>query len=417
MDNFTPLKTKNKKKKANKFLIIGNLLLVIIVAGIGFFYYNKTLITTRQKAGFECTDWSDTRKCDAERKEYEEDGRADAAKEAKKKKEQEERRARDEGALKSDGSCPGGFHVCEGTDLKSRHYKFCGSDNDNCNNAAADMGYTILKGTSTANLCSGKSQCDPNALGWGNYTAYLCSASQYLASGDRCDGTTTDKKYSKMSQLGGCFCGVVQIDNNDNGEHISYKSSCGCNKEEKTTLDTIATLIEIAPTATPTTNIPTSTQTPTRTPTPTATPIISNTPTVTPLISNTPTVTPLISNTPTVTPLISNTPGPSATPIPVLCGTKSCDNATNPCRANYVCVQANDGSNYCSSPDFVTACKANPSYNACCIAPGQPTATPTEIILAKISTSPTVVKLLQTGAVKSFMYLIPAIIILIGLIL
>ena len=37
MNNFTPLKTKNKKKKANKFLIIGNLLLVIIVAGVGFF--------------------------------------------------------------------------------------------------------------------------------------------------------------------------------------------------------------------------------------------------------------------------------------------------------------------------------------------------------------------------------------------
>jgi len=157
---------------------------------------------------------------------------------------------------------------------------------------------------------------------------------------------------------------------------------------------------------------------PTNTPIPTSTTVPTSTP------ANTPTPTPTVPAgsspipTGTLAPTATGTPGPTATPIPVLCGTKSCDNATNPCRSGYNCIQANDGSNYCSSPDFVTACKANPSYNACCIAPGAPTATPTEIILAKISTSPTsVAKLLETGVVKSFMYLIPAIIILVGLIL
>lgn len=49
---------------------------------------------------------------------------------------------------------------------------------------------------------------------------------------------------------------------------------------------------------------------------------------------------------------------------------------------------------------------------------GAPTATPTEIILAKVSASPTtVVKLLQTGISKSFMYWIPVGIMLLGLLL
>jgi len=44
--------------------------------------------------------------------------------------------------------------------------------------------------------------------------------------------------------------------------------------------------------------------------------------------------------------------------------------------------------------------------------------TPTEIILAKISASPTTTaQLLETGVVKSFIYLVPAAIMLIGLIL
>jgi hypothetical protein len=156
---------------------------------------------------------------------------------------------------------------------------------------------------------------------------------------------------------------------------------------------------------------------PTATPVPpTATPVPPTATPVPPTATPTPT-TPPGQPTNTPAPTATNTLGPTATPILVPCGTKSCDNATNPCRSGYSCVQANDGSNYCTSPDFANACKANPSYNSCCTAPGAPTATPTEIILAKISTSPAVVKLLQTGVVQSFMYFIPALIMLVGLIL
>ena len=49
MDNFTPLKL-GKKEKVNKFLIIGNFILVVIIGVIGIFFYNKTLITTEEKA-------------------------------------------------------------------------------------------------------------------------------------------------------------------------------------------------------------------------------------------------------------------------------------------------------------------------------------------------------------------------------
>ncbi len=46
------------------------------------------------------------------------------------------------------------------------------------------------------------------------------------------------------------------------------------------------------------------------------------------------------------------------------------------------------------------------------------TLTPTEIIIAKISTSPTViVSLPKTGTIKSFIYIVPALIMLVGLIL
>lgn len=168
------------------------------------------------------------------------------------------------------------------------------------------------------------------------------------------------------------------------------------------------------PTHTPTptpliSNTPTPTATPTNTPTPTETPVITNTPTPTATNTPTPTGTPVITNTPTATP--TNTP----TPVSVACGTKDCDSATNPCQSGFVCVQSTNGSNYCSVQAYVSACQANPSYNSCCTAPGAPTATPTETILAKVT--PTVAKLLQTGVVKSFMYFIPAAIMLLGLIL
>lgn len=49
MDNFTPLKTK-KKKKANKFLIIGNIFLVAALIFITNFFLKDNSISTQQKA-------------------------------------------------------------------------------------------------------------------------------------------------------------------------------------------------------------------------------------------------------------------------------------------------------------------------------------------------------------------------------
>lgn len=49
MDNFTPLKTE-KKKKANKFLIIGNMFLVVALIFITSFFLKDKLISTQQKA-------------------------------------------------------------------------------------------------------------------------------------------------------------------------------------------------------------------------------------------------------------------------------------------------------------------------------------------------------------------------------
>ena len=153
----------------------------------------------------------------------------------------------------------------------------------------------------------------------------------------------------------------------------------------------------------------TNTPIPTKTPTPSPTSVITNTPAPTSTPIPTATLTP---TTPPDQP--TNTPGPTATPIPVPCGTKDCDNSTNPCRSGYICVQANDGSNYCSSPDFATACKANPSFNSCCTAPGAPTATPTTastIAPTQIASVPSV------GTVQWGIFGIIGTIILIGLLL
>ncbi|MCR4313447.1 MAG: hypothetical protein NUV58_04310, partial [Candidatus Roizmanbacteria bacterium] len=353
----------------------------------------------QQKAAFDC-DASIPGDCKAKGKAYEGSEQQEADRKKKKQEEIDEKRAKEEGALKADGSCPSGFHRCDGIDLKGRTYKLCGDNNKTCNSAAADMGYTILLGTSgSGNLCADKNQCDPNALGWGNYTAYLCSSSQYESANSVCNGNTTDKKYSKMSQLGGCFCGVVQIDNNDNEQHISYKSSCGCNKEEKTTLDTITTLVEIAPSPTPTnTTVPTST--PTSTIVPTTVPTVPEATPTEIIFVITPTITP----TPTIAKLV--------------CATKDCNETTRPCAPGNICIKANDGSNYCSNESLVDSCKSSPTESSCCKIVPTSNATPTEIILAKTSISPTAVaKLLETGVVKSFIYLIPAAIMLIGLIL
>lgn len=163
------------------------------------------------------------------------------------------------------------------------------------------------------------------------------------------------------------------------------------------------------PTATPT---PTPTPGPTNTPIPTPTDIIivqipTEAPTVIP--TDVPTEAPTeIPPTEVPTTKPTDKQGPTATPIHVLCGTKDCDDKTNPCRSGYLCVQAKDGSNYCTSPDFAEACKANPSYNSCCTAPGSATATPTPTKVASIPSA---------GQPKPFVFLIPIGIIILGLLL
>ena len=144
MENFTPLRKSANKKKINKFLVIGNLFLVILISVIGFAYYNNTLLTTQQKAGFDCSDWSNTRKCNEERKVYEESGQADADKEAKKKKEREEKRMKEETYVPA-GGCPGGYMSC---DVNGN--RFCISNDGSeggCNQGAVDRGITVRTGS------------------------------------------------------------------------------------------------------------------------------------------------------------------------------------------------------------------------------------------------------------------------------
>lgn len=103
------------------------------------------------------------------------------------------------------------------------------------------------------------------------------------------------------------------------------------------------------------------------------TPARTNTPTTTPRPSNTPTTTPRPSNTPTPTP----TPSPMPTPQPRSCGSIDCSNTSNPCQNGLVCITANDSRSYCSKPEYIQACKDNANGNTCCNAPAStPTPTP-----------------------------------------
>jgi len=203
--------------------------------------------------------------------------------------------------------------------------------------------------------------------------------------------------------------------------------------------DNSTTYVAAAPTDTPIpTSTPTPTEIPTSTPTPTIVPTVPGelTPTDT-LYEITPTITPtptgILTSTPTPT-IVPTVPGeltptdtlyeitPTITPTPtitqLICATKDCNETTRPCQPGNTCIKANNGSNYCSNTSLIDACKSNPTDSACCKIVPTSNATPTEIIVAKVSVSPTaVVKLLKTGMVKSFMYLIPATIMLVGLIL
>lgn len=396
MENFTPIATLKKKKKINKLLIIGNLLLVVIMAIGGYFYYNNVLLTKEQKAGVyepgldiytTCPDGYDLQPDETE-------------------------------------GCPGGGYlvekVCKNSTTNHRRWylasggNHCGEatytgafgcpagTNINCGpyndpGAVLDVGGPNTSGIGTCNayapvLWAGPGgNCQINCLCCPTGTRYSCVTSsntyEYATVSNRqyiCkDNNHADKYISSRpnpaynpslppeDQTGVCFEDGLNNQGQPKWKCLKTLTTCAPN------VCSCGTVTVASPTPTPTTPpsvtdtpIPTATDvpvltntptsTPTNTPTPTATPIITNTPTMTPtgtiIPSNTPTATPTPTNTPTSTPVLTNTPGPSATP--------------------------------------------------------------TEIILAKVSTSPTtVVKLLQTGMIQSFMYFIPAIIMLVGLIL
>ncbi|MFA6081321.1 MAG: hypothetical protein WC741_02850 [Patescibacteria group bacterium] len=361
MDNFTPLKTEKKKRKFNKFLIFGNLfLLLILILTAGFFLKDKLLsyIPKANQAPPDCDNYG-------------------VACTSKKKPNGTPRNCLN-GQSESDG--PG---VCEGTTLVRTYRNECICEGIYCVNSLD----TTRQENSPQCMPETPTPTPPTVNNPTPTTPPMCTPLYYCRTTDfTCQQTSST--YDPVTSIqcgGGSTCAqnlAAYVSGQTTG--ICYTSSASC-------LDDC-----LAPT-----------NTPTPTPTPTATPVITNTPTPTP----TGTIVP--SNTPTVTP--TNTPGPSATPAPVLCGTKDCDNATNPCQSGFSCIQANDGSNYCSRSEYVSACRTNPTYNNCCTAPGAPTATPTEIVLAKTTvTSPPVP---VTGMVQSFMYLIPALIMLVGLIL
>ncbi len=271
-------------------------------------------------------------------------------------------------------------------------------------------------------------ECTPNKLYCRRDISGLCPNVSSNLAGFLCDNTGQYND-STCTAMDGCapyvnpgsYCDVGSISRGDFIGCSSENHQWNCNCKNNVTECSDNTGGTSCGFNTPGGNPPEDTPTPTPTgelsPTPTATP--PATPTPTEVITNTPTPTTTLTPTATPTgtpgPTATNTPGPSATPIPVLCGTKDCDNATNPCRSGYSCVQAKDGSNYCTSPDFADACKANPSYNSCCTAPGAPTATPTEIVLAK--TSPTKVPVPVSGEPAWLMFIIPVLIIIGSLIL
>ncbi|MBI4226032.1 hypothetical protein HY612_02865, partial [Candidatus Roizmanbacteria bacterium] len=119
------------------------------------------------------------------------------------------------------------------------------------------------------------------------------------------------------------------------GGFYAFPQACGVPPTDTPPPSTpTPTGVEPTSTPTPTDDDDNRTPTPTRTPTPSLTPTGSPGPTLTPTPTSTPgdgTPTPTPTPKPTSTPSLSNTPGPSPTPIPVACGTKSCDNTTNPC--------------------------------------------------------------------------------------
>lgn len=289
--NFTPLKNFKPKKKINKWLLYGNLALVVLVAVIGAVYYNNVLITTQQKAGFDCSDWSNPRKCREERKEYEESGKADADREAKKKKEREEKRMKEEEYVPP-GGCPGGYISCDVSDVGGKKHRFCISNDGSeggCSSGAVNRGITVQTGAGSTK-------------GEGGWRCIEGKGKDYpYVGGQPCVEGNSVETIGNV-KVPNCFCGIIQIDNAQGGG--TYMSNCGCSKEENEVLQTSTLVGTIIPTPTETliaqTPSDTPTPTPTETPTPTPTPTnVPGQPTNTPTPTATPTPPPGSTNTPT----------------------------------------------------------------------------------------------------------------------
>lgn len=414
MDNFTSLKTQlKKKKKSNKLLIIGNLLLVVIIAFAGYFYYNNVLLTKQEKAydtglpepcnNVGCPSGGDVNT----KKENQVEGCPGGGYLVENTCEvggDEKWCLRGDGNKCGAATYTGAFGCPAGTNISCGPYTEAGAILDVGGEGSGTIGGTSGIGTCNAYapiLWAGPGgNCQVNCLCCPTGTKYNCITSsntyEYATVSNRqyiCkDNNHADKYISSRpnpaynpslppeDQTGVCFEDGLNNQGQPKWKCLKTLTTCAigvcsCGTEIVASPTPTPTVPSVTNTPIPTsttapnaTNTPTPTKTPTptptRTPTPTATPIITNTPTMTPTgtiaPSNTPTATPtgtlVPTNTPTSTPVLTNTPGPSATP--------------------------------------------------------------TEIILAQVSASPTgVTNLLQTGVVKSFLYFIPAIIILIGLIL
>jgi len=341
--------------------------LVVIVAAIGIFYYNNKLVGNNGRAEKSAAERAATKL----RQLQQSNGTLEITQAAKKAAAQAAQKAAKTVESNNGSNCSDGQTFCTVKLTNGKTQGLCISDSSTggCNGAAIDAGYSVQTGGGNM-ASSGGWLCPPGTVG-------------------QCVG------YNGQSIGAGkppsCFCGIIQI---DGGQYDgTYQSTCGCNKSEQTAMET--TLVG--------TIIPTPTGMVTDTPVPTATGTISDTPV--------PTATGIIPTATGVAPTSTGVPAATLTPVPVLCGTKGCDNATSPCRSGLSCVQASDGSNYCTNPDFVVACKANPSYTACCTAPGS--STPTEIVVAKSTVAPAPV----TGNNSWYMFAFPILAIIGGLLL
>lgn len=167
---------------------------------------------------------------------------------------------------------------CASVDSNGKSYAFCMKNDGsqgNCNNRAVELGYTIQLGivkcvkdpTNTYyipdpamnynNIVGGvgtidgvtvykqvEKQCYDQKMGTGSYICKegVKGAGGVVYSGGAC----TELNGKKFTGTLGCFCGVVQVDTGTG--HTSYSSTCGCDKTEKTTVDSSLTPTDTTPT-------------------------------------------------------------------------------------------------------------------------------------------------------------------------